>query len=1004
MILGRLVISTQFSGVGKVINLKNNIYDIAFFHSPENPYANIIQLQSENLKNYKLYSEQVIYVRDQTTKLWRRARYIGLYGETKHLVVFRENEQQICELSEIFILNPKNEWVDPLTFLEMYANDSPFFYSLRENFIFSYIKQRAACCSIGAILSSSIELEAHQLAVVKRVLQDPVKKYLLADEVGLGKTIETGILIREHVLNLKKDAQVLIIVPDHLVYQWVQELKLRFHLEDVMSSEFNDQPNVEVIGYQEYIEKISKKMHLKTMIVTDEMHQVASWAWSDNLAKQLTYYRLVNACEKANTVLLLSGTPLNGNEKNFLAMLHCLTPENYSLDEEGVKAFIKKIELSESLGGMRGALVYDNENTVIENILDELSNQFPDDSELLDLISELRPLVDFFDGVDQDDEIRKQKIINLNHYIGERYRLHERMLRNRRDTKGLNVLFPGLTGAKLYQWKIRKDSLSLEYLILEYLSSYHPGDEKAYFSWLSDLMISPQVIVERCHTLLQSITDKDEQILLEEIQKQAIAEQKEKDQVLIDLVKQGLTQSSKLKMVIFVDNTKLSHYVYELLNQIYPQRIEHNLITETLVFNEETSDIQVLVCDQSGEDGLNLQGTERVVIHYAMTMSISRIEQRLGRVNRYCANLTGVKSIQSWILVPEYKGIYSAWVEVLDRSVGIFNRTMASLQYVLEEQFLHAWRKSIVYGTKAFDELMQILGFFQQPNSEGLIGLEFKKVRAQEELMAMDADVQRAVSFAEAISQSDEQAEIDTAHMLDWIIEALQFKKKNETAHQFRLGYQNGSEKSESRTLLDIANFIKHCFLGIDSQNPPWTHVMSPSRRFLNSDQGNVYPFRYGQPFIDAIFNLLKQDARGATCAILRIFKNFKLPHPQIFFKSTWVITHTKSNMVIADELFQPCVESIWVDLQGNVVDKENQLSKLLDVPYKDTRTANIYSETNIRSEVWPILQKQIDLSLWKNWVNDSVKCSKEVLQEKFKGDLQFTLVSLQTQIYLSQS
>ncbi len=82
---------------------------------------------------------------------------------------------------------------------------------------------------------------------------------------------------------------------------------------------------------------------------------------------------------------------------------------------------------------------------------------------------------------------------------------------------------------------------------------------------------------------------------------------------------------------------------------------------------------------------------------------------------------------------------------------------------------------------------------------------------------------------------------------------------------------------------------------------------MSPSRRFLNSDQGNVYPFRYGQPFIDAIFNLLKQDARGATSAILRIFNNFKLPCPQIFSKALgllliqkaiWLLLMNYSNLV----------------------------------------------------------------------------------------------------------
>ena len=1019
MILGGLVICTQFSGVGKVINLKNNIYDIAFFHSPENPYANIIQLQSENLKNYKLYSEQVIYVRDQTTKLWRRARYIGLYGETKHLVVFRENEQQICELSEIFILNTQEEWINPSHFLKVHANDVPYFYPFREKFIAAYIRQRASCQSIGAILSSSIELEPHQLAVVKRVLQDPVKKYLLADEVGLGKTIETGLLIREHVLSLKKQARVLVIVLDHLVKQWQQELCLRFHLEDVMPSDINDQSYVEVVGYTEFYSKVSKNMPQKTMIVVDEMHHVAAWAWGDHLAQQMAYYRLVHVCEQAQMVLLLSGTPLNGNEKNFLAMLHCLSPKHYQLDEKGIEHFHRLIAQSEQLGSMRGALVADNGNEAIDTILDDLSENFLDDQILHQCIDTLRPLVDLFDGREQDDVERQNAIMALNQHLGENYLLHERMLRNRRDSKGLSLLFPGLAGAKLFTWSIPENRLSLEFLILDYLAQYHQQDEAQYLAWFADFLVSPQRIQQRCLTTVESCIDENEKAILQELQEQAQLEQVLKDQVLLQMVAQALAQSEKIKLIIFVEDEILAMHVYQLLLAQHAEQVEQHSPQIRLAFNDPTSGIRILVCDHSGEDGLNLQGAERAVIHYAMTASISRIEQRLGRVNRYSANITGMKPIESWVLLPEYDGIFQHWVDVLDSAVGIFNRTIASLQYVLEAQFHTAWQQSLYQGTQAFVDLKQKLGSFKYPDENSLIMREFKKVHAQEELLNMDSDVKNATTFAERISQSDEQAEVDVQIMLNWMRKALNFEYKKEADQQFRLGYQSGQAKHDGRTLIDIANFLQNCFLGIDSQNPPWTHIMSHSRRFLTSEDSSVYPMRYGQPFVDAIFNLLKQDARGASCAILRVFKKIKLPAPQIFFKTTWVISHldiatsggdthlldiNSIDKKLADAIFAPRVESRWLDVTGHVVNEQDKFYPLLAVEYEDPRLNTVCEEVSIRPQIWQALKKQMNLDDWSSWVDQSVIQAESDLKVQFQGDLSFTLVGMQAQVYLSQA
>src|SRR5690606_6992943 len=79
------------------------------------------------------------------------------------------------------------------------------------------------------LLSSRIKLYPHQVEVVRRVLHDPVQRYLLADEVGLGKTIEAGAIIRQTLLD-DREAHALVIVPPTLKSQWRVELEERFFL------------------------------------------------------------------------------------------------------------------------------------------------------------------------------------------------------------------------------------------------------------------------------------------------------------------------------------------------------------------------------------------------------------------------------------------------------------------------------------------------------------------------------------------------------------------------------------------------------------------------------------------------------------------------------------------------------------------------------------------------------------------------------------------------------
>jgi ATP-dependent helicase HepA len=119
---------------------------------------------------------------------------------------------------------------DPTAFLGAKISETPRFADGRRKFVRSAIAQRAAAMGMPALTSSSVELEAHQIEVVRRILQDPVQRYLLADEVGLGKTVEAGILIRQCILDAGDCSSVLVIVPEALVPQWRSELESKFFL------------------------------------------------------------------------------------------------------------------------------------------------------------------------------------------------------------------------------------------------------------------------------------------------------------------------------------------------------------------------------------------------------------------------------------------------------------------------------------------------------------------------------------------------------------------------------------------------------------------------------------------------------------------------------------------------------------------------------------------------------------------------------------------------------
>jgi len=839
---------------------------------------------------------------------------------------------------------------------------------------------------MSSLISSRVEIEPHQIAVVRRILQDPNPKYLLADEVGLGKTIEAGFVIREHVLECKLDARVLVVVPGALHGQWMQELIDRFALQDVMRSGRHHQIR---LCQPDEIDAPELLDWCPTLVVIDEAHQLAAHAWSSDAGERAQYNAMAALCHQAHIVLILSGTPMHGNEHNFLAMLHCISPQAWQLNQLGIEKFIQRVSERERLGGIYSALTPETPNMMLEESLNELSDLFADDARLQALIDTLRPHVDFF-APDESEE-RKESILALRYWIGEHYRLFHRLLRNRREDPSLICLFPGLDGLEKATWPVSAEQVTLDEILEAYREAtlrnperYRHLNTDTLADWVDALFLSPLTLSRRAKECQTIGAGSDEEFrFLEQIIEMAQQEQRAKDTALMTSLTRWFETNPEGKAVIFCsENPEAAHLATKLAIQAPWQVVRHT--PEVRLQTELLDDTwQVLICDKRGEDGLNLHGKRRLAIHYSVSRDFNRFEQRLGRFNRYCGN-QHVKAVKSLVLLPERDGLTADWLALLDEGTGLFKRSVASLQFVLTEQLDAIWRDYASQGSSVFREKIAHLA-----GEDGFVNQERKRVLAQENLLSMEHEVIAAREFSEQLADKEEDADAQAADMLGWIRNALGFKREKYEEGGFRLCFERGP--NQRQTLVDVKTFVDNCLMGLDFSEgyPPSTAMMSLSRTEASSHK-LVYPLRYGQPFVETVWQLMQADPRGATMALLRVLTSLPLKQPRTYFHFQWLTEAQRDGddsltaQRSGDERFSPVVNQFWLDDSGNRAEPQIVVS-LLDKPYDEDGNV-LFQDINLREEVWTQMPDWFDPFNWKATVLAVKEQAYQQLQQSY-GD-----------------
>ncbi|HEY7410492.1 MAG TPA: helicase-related protein [Vicinamibacteria bacterium] len=221
------------------------------------------------------------------------------------------------------------------------------------------LQARRRAHGLASFLGGRIRLFPHQLWVAEHATRrDPVR-WLLADEVGLGKTVEAG-LILNHLVRVRGVERVLVVAPATLTVQWLGELWRKYHQVFVLLDEerlrdvardhgaaFNpfDAHRLSVMAMEDLVARPALTQQAVEagidLLVVDEAHHLRRPPGHPGNA---AYRAVAPVCALGRHVLLLSATPLEDDTHGFFRLLQLLRP-----DELGEADFAPRLARGEPL-------------------------------------------------------------------------------------------------------------------------------------------------------------------------------------------------------------------------------------------------------------------------------------------------------------------------------------------------------------------------------------------------------------------------------------------------------------------------------------------------------------------------------------------------------------------------------------------------------------------------------------------------------------------------------
>lgn len=573
-----------------------------------------------------------------------------------------------------------------------------------ENFNESYLRYVAMLSKIknetseGILskLSSGIIPLPHQLHVLNRALSNNNVRYILADEVGLGKTIEAGLIIKElKTRGLIK--WILVVCPTGLVTQWSLEMQDKFNekfhvilpedydtirkitgnedvygqFDQVISPMDSIKPLERRVGWTE--EKIAQYNEERIysiinsgwdLVVIDEAHRVAGS--SGDVAR----YKLGNLLAAASPyLLLLTATPHNGKTEPFLRLIRLVDekafPNINAIVKEQVAPYVIRTEKREAIDNNGNKLFKNRITKAIELHWDERHSM---QRRLYEMVSD---------------------------YVSKNY---NKAMRNRGKNMWFVFLLIMMQRLVTSSTSAVRESMERRVKVLE---------EQAFkYQSMSEEEFAEMELEENMEDAIAAISldIKEEIAQLNDII--AIAKQAEfqyldvKVEPLFEIIDDLFAEDRQRKVIIFTEFVATQSYLVKLLkDRGYSTSILNGSMSieeRNAVLQEFKTETDILISTDAGGEGLNLQFSN-CIINYDLPWNPMKIEQRIGRVDRIGQQRDVI--VYNFILADtvenRVKAVLEEKLSVILKEIGIDKYSDVLDSEAAELNFTDAYMKSI---------------------------------------------------------------------------------------------------------------------------------------------------------------------------------------------------------------------------------------------------------------------------------------------------------------------
>lgn len=589
---------------------------------------------------------------------------------------------------------------------------SAFFHTLKWNCVTSTDPKL-----FQAPYRAGIEVKAYQLEPLRKALLQPRVSLFIADDVGLGKTIEAGLILREMLMR-QKIKRVLISCPPSVVRQWQEEMESRFGLifqildRDYIAAKRRERgyginpwkTHTRFIISHALLRDESYTAPLRdwlgvfdsgSMLILDEAHNAAPASGSRYAVDSQLTKIVRDIAPRFEHKLFLSATPHNGHSNSFAALLEILNPQRFC---RGVP--VTKKQLLDEVMVRR-----------LKQDLKEIGDaDFPE--------RQVIPIV--IDNLPEDaPELVLSRL--LQEY---RYCLQERLGNSSKSTQATAMLVLTSLQKRLLssieafyrtlkvhrqsvEVKEKKQRLQLHSNLSLLQEATGADDERSELSEEeieteenAQMAIASQMSVE-------TISAKELELLekMSEIATNNRYQQDSRVKKLIEWIKANLcnelgkpgAQWNHRRVVIFTEYTDTKRYLEQQLKEAISQSHQESERIDTFTggmgderrelikaaFNSDPSEhpLRILIATDAAREGVNLQNHCADLFHFDVPWNPSRMEQRNGRIDRKLQRQPIVRCYYFYLSQrPEDRVI-----DVLVQKTATIQKELGSLSPVIEK-------------------------------------------------------------------------------------------------------------------------------------------------------------------------------------------------------------------------------------------------------------------------------------------------------------------------------